>query len=154
MQEAAPHSGVRYGRCSLINPTERLARCEREIALAVAESHKPHTEAEHAGILVWELEWRIVLQARQDALVRSGFLKFRRGQFGHTPFVEIPPGLTAADTSPLRRIVVGPGNNKEGTKRWVELLLETRGIRVKRDNRPDIKDGVEVAISLIPYRSA
>jgi hypothetical protein len=30
---------------------ERLARCDREIALAVAESHKPHTEAEHAGIL-------------------------------------------------------------------------------------------------------
>jgi len=38
---------------------ERLARCEREIALAIAESHQPHTEMEHAGILIWELDWRI-----------------------------------------------------------------------------------------------
>jgi hypothetical protein len=41
---------------------ERLARCDREIELALAESHKPHTEAEHAGILVWELDWRIERQ--------------------------------------------------------------------------------------------
>jgi hypothetical protein len=38
---------------------ERLARCEREIALAIAESHQPHTEMEHAGILVWEMDWRM-----------------------------------------------------------------------------------------------
>jgi hypothetical protein len=38
---------------------ERLARCEREIALAIAESHQPHTEMEHAGILVWEIDWRM-----------------------------------------------------------------------------------------------
>jgi hypothetical protein len=38
-------------------------------------------------------------------------------------------------------------------KRWVELLLETRGIAVKSGNRPDFKDGIEVAVSVIPYRS-
>ena len=38
---------------------ERLARCEREIALAITESHQPHTEMEHAGILVWEMDWRM-----------------------------------------------------------------------------------------------
>ncbi len=38
---------------------ERLARCEREIALAIAESHQPHTEMEHAGILVWEMDGRM-----------------------------------------------------------------------------------------------
>jgi hypothetical protein len=37
---------------------ERLARCDREIANAIAESHQPHTEAEHAGILIWEMDWR------------------------------------------------------------------------------------------------
>ena len=42
--------------------SERLARCDREMALAVAESQRPHTEAEHAGILVWELDWRIERQ--------------------------------------------------------------------------------------------
>jgi len=38
---------------------DRLARCDREIALAIAESHQPHTEMEHAGILVWEMDWRM-----------------------------------------------------------------------------------------------
>jgi hypothetical protein len=38
---------------------ERLARCDREIALAVAESQRPHTQAEHAGILLWEMDWRL-----------------------------------------------------------------------------------------------
>ena len=38
---------------------ERLARCEREIENAITESHQPHTEMEHAGILVWEMDWRM-----------------------------------------------------------------------------------------------
>ena len=37
----------------------RLASCDREIALAIAGSHRPHTEAEHAGILLWLSDWRI-----------------------------------------------------------------------------------------------
>jgi hypothetical protein len=48
---------------------ERLARCEREIALAVAESHQPHTEMEHAGILVWEMDWRM---ERENILAELG----------------------------------------------------------------------------------
>jgi hypothetical protein len=39
--------------------TERLARCDREIENAIAASQQPHTEMEHAGILVWEMDWRM-----------------------------------------------------------------------------------------------
>jgi hypothetical protein len=98
-----------------------------------------------------ECEWRIVLQASRDALQRPGLLRFRKGQFGETPFVEIPLGLRMLETSPLRRIVVGLGNQKEDAKHWVELFLETHGILVKRD---DTGPGVEVVTSVIPYRSA
>ena len=38
---------------------KRLARCDREIAAATAESRRPHTEAEHAVILRWEMDRRI-----------------------------------------------------------------------------------------------
>ena len=38
---------------------ERLTRCEREIENAISESHQPLTEMEHAGILVWEMDWRM-----------------------------------------------------------------------------------------------
>jgi hypothetical protein len=43
----------------MLSISERLARCEREIALAIVESNQPHTEMEHAGILLWEMDWRI-----------------------------------------------------------------------------------------------
>jgi hypothetical protein len=136
-------------------PTEEYLKAsfyfEKSLAEATAKFFTEAGRLKHSGFRE-ECEWRIVLQARRDVLVRSGFVKFRKGQFGQTPFVEIPLCL-AADTSPLRRIVVGPGSHKEEMKRWVELLLETRGIRVRPENRPDIKDGVEVAISVIPYRS-
>ena len=124
----------------------------KSLSEATAKFFTKAARLKHSGFRE-ECEWRIVLQARRDALVRSGILKFRKGQFGQTPYVEIPLGLSAADTSPLRRIVVGPGNHREDLKRWVELLLETRGIRVRPDNRPDIKDAVELAVSVIPYRS-
>ena len=76
-------------------------------------------------------------------------VKFRKGQFGQTPFMEIPLSLAKPEVSSLRRIVVGPGPHKEDIKHSVELLLQKHGVRVRR---PDINDGVEVAISLIPYR--
>lgn len=38
---------------------ERLDRCEREIACAIAESKRPHTTMEHTGILLWEMDWRV-----------------------------------------------------------------------------------------------
>jgi hypothetical protein len=103
-----------------------------------------------------ECEWRVVFQARRDALFpvdKTGkhleIVKFRDGQFGRTPFIEIPLGLTEPETSPLRRIVVGPGTHKDDVKRSVELLLLSHGIQV----RPDKEKGVEIATSLIPYRS-
>jgi hypothetical protein len=136
-------------------PTEEYIKASfyfvKSLSEATAQFFTTAARLKHSGFRE-ECEWRIVLQARRDALVRSRFLKFRQGQFGQTPFVEIPLGLTAADTSPLRRIVVGPGSHKEDIKRWVELLLGTRGIRVRADNRPEIRDRVEVAISVIPYR--
>jgi hypothetical protein len=38
---------------------ERLANAEREIAMAIEESKRPHTEQEHVGILFWEMDWAI-----------------------------------------------------------------------------------------------
>jgi hypothetical protein len=37
---------------------ERLEHCDRQIAQAIEESHRLHTEAEHLGILLWEMDWR------------------------------------------------------------------------------------------------
>lgn len=37
---------------------KRLNRCDREIKTAAAECGRLHTEAEHAGILTWELDKR------------------------------------------------------------------------------------------------
>ena len=44
---------------------ERLEHCDRQIAQAIEESCRPHTEAEHLGILLWELDWR----AERDCLL-------------------------------------------------------------------------------------
>ena len=44
---------------------ERLQHCDRQIAQAIEESHWPHTEAEHLGILLWEMDWR----AERDCLL-------------------------------------------------------------------------------------
>jgi len=41
---------------------ERLDRCEREIACAIAESKRPHTPMEHTGILLWEMDWRVEIE--------------------------------------------------------------------------------------------
>lgn len=38
---------------------ERLARCEREIAMASAEGRRLHSDAEHAIILQWEMDQRM-----------------------------------------------------------------------------------------------
>jgi hypothetical protein len=104
-----------------------------------------------------EREWRVIFQATKAALSpvekwgeRIEIVKFREGQFGRTPYIEIPLRLAETATSPLRRIVVGPGSRKEDAKRMVELLLLNQGIEVLA---PGGK-GVEIATSLIPFRSA
>ena len=37
---------------------ERLEHCNWQIAQAIEESHRPHTEAEHLGILLGEMDRR------------------------------------------------------------------------------------------------
>jgi hypothetical protein len=44
---------------------KRLNRCELEISLAIEESRRPHTAAEHVGVLLWEMDWR----AERDCLL-------------------------------------------------------------------------------------
>jgi hypothetical protein len=92
-----------------------------------------------------EREWRVIFQAAKSVL--SGVVKFRDGQFGRTPYIEIPLGLAETKTSPLRKIVVGPGARQSEAKRTVEAVLQKRGI-------PIGSSGVEIAISPIPFRSA
>jgi hypothetical protein len=38
--------------------TERLERCEREIAAAIAASQEDHPRKERIGVLLWEMDWR------------------------------------------------------------------------------------------------
>ena len=35
-----------------------LEHCDGQIAQAIEESHRPHTEAQYLGILLWEMDWR------------------------------------------------------------------------------------------------
>jgi hypothetical protein len=37
----------------------RLDQCDREIQRALAEEKRVHTTAEHAGILLWEIDARL-----------------------------------------------------------------------------------------------
>jgi hypothetical protein len=128
----------------------------KSLSLATAKFFTTAARIKHSGFRE-ECEWRIIFQADRDALLpidkagkRIEIIKFRDGQFGRTPFIEIPLGLAKPETSPLRRIVVGPGTHKEDVKRSVELFLLNRGIQVKL---PDNEKGVEIVTSLIPYRS-
>ena len=125
----------------------------KALSKATAEFFTNAARIKHSGFRE-EREWRIVRHASHDALKRSGLTKFRKGQSGETPYIEIPLGLAKPESSPLRRIVVGPGSHKDDIKCWVELLLERHGVRVRRGHSPDIENGVEVSTSAIPYRSA
>jgi len=123
----------------------------KALSKATAQFFIRAARIKHAGFRE-ECEWRIVLQASNEALTRSGLIRVRQGPFGETPYIEIPLGLREHGTSPLRRIVVGPGKEKETFQQSVERLLKTHGMNLRRGDIPD-GDGVEVAISTIPYRS-
>ncbi len=56
---------------------ERLDRCEREIACAIAESKRSHTPMEHTGILLWEMDWRA---ERENILREIGSAPAAAGQ--------------------------------------------------------------------------
>jgi hypothetical protein len=108
--------------------------------------YKSAAQFKHQGFAE-EHEWRIVFHSLHKSLIPR--LKSRTGQFGLTPYIEYPIGLRKPATGSLKRIVVGPsthvgpGTHQQDVKNSVELLLRKHGI-----------DGVEVAISLVPYRSA
>ena len=127
------------------NPTEEYKKTQvyflKSLSEATAEFFTKAARLKHSGFRE-ECEWRIVFYARRDALAPD-FVRLRNGQFGQTPFIEIPLALAKPEKSSLQRIVVGPSDHKEDIKHSVELLLRKHGI-----------NGVEVATSLIPYRSA
>jgi hypothetical protein len=129
----------------------------KSLSVATAKFFTAAARIKHAGFNE-EREWRVIFQAAKDVLApkekegrRIEIVKFRDGQFGRTPYIEIPLGLAALESSPLRRIVVGPGARKDEARRAVELLLLNRGIPVLTPKTPS---GVEIATSLIPFRSA
>jgi hypothetical protein len=119
---------------------------------ATAEFFTNAARIKHYGFRE-EREWRIVVQASNQALTRKGVIRSRTGPFGNTPYIEVPLDLAKAGSSSLRRVVVGPGNDKVDVKQSVEQLLEAKGLRVKRDGAVNIGDGVEVSVSTILYRS-
>ena len=123
----------------------------RALSKATAQFFTNAARIKHNGFRE-EREWRIVVQASNDALSRV--TKTRNGPFGATPYIEIPLDLAKPDSSPLRRVVVGPCNNKSDIKHWVEELLESHSLRVKRGRAVDIDRCVEVCTSTIPYRPA
>jgi hypothetical protein len=41
-----------------MNVAERLARCDREIAAALAASQEERPPKERIGVLLWEMDWR------------------------------------------------------------------------------------------------
>jgi hypothetical protein len=117
------------------------------LSRATAEFFTAAVRIKHEGFRE-EREWRVIFQAAKSVLATT--VKFRDGQFGRTPYVEIPLGLAETKTSPLRRIVVGPGPRQEEAKRAVEALLKKRGIPIKSSGD---QNGVEIGTSLIPFRS-
>lgn len=86
-----------------------------------------------------ESEWKILIQGSPESML--SLVQFRDGQFGRTPFIEIPLGLRQKN-SPLQRIVVGPSQNKEQVAACLRIDLRKLGMQ-----------HVDVDTSQIPYRS-
>jgi hypothetical protein len=85
-----------------------------------------------------ENEWRCVIPRDSKNLTE---VKFRDGDFGLTPYIEIPLHLDSSN-SLLRRIVIGPGPHKNDCVESVKMLLDEKGIK-----------RVKVVPSEIPYRN-
>ena len=102
-----------------------------------------------------EKEWRVVIlgPGREPSKGRKKMLdssvKFRSGPMGVTPYVQFPLGLSSRN-SPLRRIVVGPTPHMEESVTAVEMVLEDRGIKIRKEG---CQAGIEVLPSRIPYRN-
>lgn len=87
-----------------------------------------------------EQEQRLVVYVL-DRVSRRAPIEFRDGAFGRTPYIKIPLGLKD-ENSPLKRIVVGPSQNKDQIVVSLKLELAKMGIK-----------GVEIVPSQIPYRN-
>ena len=146
---------------SLPNPSEeykRICSCFlKALSEATASYFTAAARIKHFGFRE-ENEWRVILLATRGALSpaekdgkRIERVKFRDGQFGRTPYIEIPFDLSLPERSPLRRIVVGPGPYQEEAVDFVELLLLNKKIEVLT---PSSTEGVEVSKSPIPFRYA
>jgi len=68
-------------------------------------------------------------------------IRFRDGQLGRTPFIEIPIPLRE-NPSPLKKITVGPSPNREQAAARLRIHLQKLGVH-----------DVEVVPSKIPYRN-
>jgi len=89
-----------------------------------------------------EREWRFVLQmSKAERESNGGRIEFHDGRFGKTPHIAVPLALKDQD-SPLKRIVVGPAQDKEQAAARLRIELVQMGIH-----------GVEVVPSKIPYRN-
>jgi hypothetical protein len=69
--------------------------------------------------------------------------KFRKGQFGETPYLEIPLGLAKPESSPLRRIVVGPSSHKDDIKSRAVRDAAAKGAGVVQWARQQAEDAIE-----------
>jgi len=61
-------SASEEGRLAKVIDSERLERCEREIADALAASQDERPPKERLGILFWEMDWR----AERESVVEEG----------------------------------------------------------------------------------
>jgi len=94
-----------------------------------------------------EHEWRVIFFALRETLSAlrlaeplSPILFERTGKSGPVPYIKYPLNLDQQD-NPLRRIVVGPCPDLDGSVKEVESLLNANGI-----------SGVDVEPSTISYR--
>jgi len=93
----------------------------------------------HEGFME-EREWRLACYVHEE-VTDLKFVQFRDRQYGHTPNIQVPLGLSDSD-SPLKRIVVGPSQNQDQAVISLKIDLAKREI-----------SGVEVTLSQIPYRN-
>ncbi|MGA2205127.1 MAG: DUF2971 domain-containing protein [Terracidiphilus sp.] len=87
-----------------------------------------------------EREWRLACYVHEE-VTDLKFVQLRDRQYGHTPNIQVPLGLSDSD-SPLKRIVVGPSQNHEQAAISLGIELAKRGLK-----------GVKVVPSQIPYRN-